>query len=88
MTIFRYSAQSAAYDRGALFPLLMAGLLGLWALIAIAIASSPKLAAIEEDHRAAGSYVSCQPAGAEAIGTPGQLLRCTVERNVTPAKEI
>ena len=79
MTIFRYSAQAAIYDRGALFPFIMMGLLGLWAMIALAIACNPKLAMVETVDPGAASYVSCQPANAQPSKAPGQLLRCTVE---------
>ncbi|NQV61679.1 MAG: hypothetical protein HQ502_18580 [Alphaproteobacteria bacterium] len=79
MTIFRYSAQAGTYDRGVLFPFIMAGLLGLWALIAVAIACHPKLAAVDAAGTGAAAYVSCQPANALASRAPGQLLRCTID---------
>ena len=78
MTIFRYSAQAAIYERGALFPFIMAGLFGLWALIALAIACNPKLAVVESASPGV-TYVSCQPANAQAARAPGQLLRCTID---------
>jgi len=88
MTIFRYSAQAGTYDRGAWFPFIMAGLLGLWALIAMAIACGPKLAALDAASPRAVEYVSCQPANAEASRLPGQLLRCTVEPNRATGRDI
>ncbi len=90
MTVFRYAARAASYNpydphaRGALFPLVLAGLLGLWALIAMAIACNPKLVA-ESESQAKASYVSCEPAGSRR---PGQLLRCTVEAPATAARDI
>ncbi len=88
MTIFRYSAQAGTYDRGALFPFILAGLLGLWALIAIAIASSPKLAALDVESVGAAAYVSCQPAGPQALPAAGQLFRCTMRPGLNAGKEI
>ena len=90
MTVFRYAARAASYNpydphaRGALFPLVLAGLLGLWALIAMAIACNPKLVA-EGESQAGASYVSCEPAGNRQ---PGQLLRCTVEAPAPAARDI
>ncbi len=88
MTIFRYSARAADYDRGALFPFILAGLLGLWALIAMAIACNPKLAKVDAKRAGAVAYVSCQPAALPLSQAPGQLLRCTVEPGAAPGKEI
>jgi hypothetical protein len=88
MTIFRYSARAAYYERGALFPFILAGLLGLWALIAMAIACNPKLAKVDAKNAFAMTYVSCQPAAFRVSQAPGQLLRCTVEPGAAPGKEI
>jgi hypothetical protein len=66
MTIFRYSARAGTHDRGALFPFVLAGCLGLWALIAMAIASGPKLAAMDVESGGEAAYVSCQPGTARA----------------------
>ncbi len=76
MTIYRYTVRDGIIDRDALFPAVLAGLLGLWALIAIAISCGPKLAAYEAADQTAKSFVSCEPAGA---ALPGGLLRCTFE---------
>ncbi len=88
MTIFRYSAQAGTYDRGTLFPYILAGLLGLWALVAMAIACGPKLAALEVASPSAAEFVSCQPAGPQALAAPGQLFRCIVNPGPNPGKEI
>ena len=87
MTVFRFSAQAGTYDRGAMFPYILAGLLGLWALIALAISCNPKLVAATEDQGVA-AYVSCQPAGPGALQAPGQLLRCTVQADRAPILDI
>ena len=71
-----------------MYPFVMAGLLGLWVLIAMAIACSPKLAAIELENTGAAAYVSCRPAGSQVSLAPGQLLRCEVDPGVAPAREI
>ena len=83
MSIYRYSARAVLYEQGALFPAVLAGLLGLWALIAMAVACNPKLVA-EAENQAAVSYVSCEPAEAGQLGQPGQLLRCIVEPAAKP----
>ncbi|MFP6749176.1 MAG: hypothetical protein VCD66_16450 [Alphaproteobacteria bacterium] len=76
MTIYRYAARDGIIDRGALFQSVQAGLLGLWVLIAVAIACSPTLALVGGMDQTARSVVSCEPAGP---ALPGGLLRCTVE---------
>ena len=83
MTIYRYSAHAAGYDRGGLFPVVMAGLVGLWALAALAIGCGPELAALEVS--AAKTFVSCEPANEEAAGG---LLRCTAPSAATDARDI
>ncbi len=89
MTLFRYSPQAATHDRGALFSIIMAGLLGLWALIAMAIACSPKLAAADVRSPLAAAYVSCQPVDSRASRAPGQLLRCTIDPDAAaPGRDI
>jgi hypothetical protein len=85
MTIYRYAARDGIMDRGALFLSVQAGLLGLWVLIAVAIACSPKLALYETADRTARSFVSCEPAGA---ALPGGLLRCTVEAAAASGRDI
>ncbi len=67
-----------------MFPFVLAGLLGLWALIAMAIACNPKLMA-ESESQTGAAYVSCEPAGNKQ---PGQLLRCTLEAPVTETRDI
>ena len=83
MTIFRYSARAANYDRRGLFPVVMGGLLGLWALAALAMSCGPKLA--DMDVPAAKAFVSCEPANNEAASG---LLRCTIAPADTGAREI
>ena len=85
MTIYRFSARAGTYDRGTLFPAVMAGLLSLWALFAMAIACGPKLVALEAENAAAKAFVSCEPT---TTREPGQLLRCIVELDSAIAKEI
>ena len=85
MNIYRFSARARIYDSGTLFPAVMAGLLGLWALFAMAIACGPNLAAVEAENAVAKAYVSCEPA---TTREPGQLLRCVVGLDSTTAKEI
>ncbi|MBT3333601.1 MAG: hypothetical protein HOK21_23590 [Rhodospirillaceae bacterium] len=92
MTVFTSNARTAAFDdRGAMFPVVMVGLLGLWALIAMAIACGPKLAAndaldnILEKPNAA--YVSCEPANT-VKSEPGRLLRCTIDHRMSPVRDI
>ena len=85
MTIYRFSAWARTYDRGTLFPVVMAGLLGLWALFAMAIACGPKLAALEAEDAVAKAFVSCEPT---TTREPGQLLRCIVELDSAIAKDI
>ena len=87
MTIYRFSARAGTYDRGTLFPAVMAGLLGLWALFAMAIACGPKLAALEAEDAVAvaKAFVSCEPT---TTREPGQLLRCIVEQDSAIAKDI
>jgi hypothetical protein len=84
MTIYRYAARTGTrigiIDRDVLFPSIMAGLLGLWALIAIAITCGPKLSALETQEPDVKTFVSCE---ATAPGMPGQLLRCIVEPAVS-----
>ncbi len=84
MTIHRFSARAGTYDGGVLFPVVMAGLLGLWALFAVVIACGPKLAALEAENSAAKAFVSCEP----TTTVPGQLLRCIVELDSGIAREI
>jgi hypothetical protein len=86
MTIYRFSAQAGVYDpseRGPLFPVVMAGLLGLWALAVMALVCGPKLAAMEAPP--VKSFVSCEPANDVAAGG---LLRCTVQAGGTVARDI
>ena len=85
MTIYRFSAWARTYDRGILFPIVMAGLLGLWALFAVAIAIGPKLVAVEAENAVAKALVSCEPT---MTREPGQLLRCIVEQDSVIAKDI
>ena len=85
MTFYRFSARARTYDRGTLFPVVMAGLLGLWALFALAIACGPKLAALEAENAVAKAFVSCETT---TTREPGQLLRCIVELDSAIAKEI
>ena len=85
MTIHGFSARAGTYDRGTLFPVVMAGLLGLWALFAVVIACGPKLAALEVENSAARAFVSCEPA---TTRVPGQLLRCIVELDSGIARDI
>jgi hypothetical protein len=87
MTIYRYSARAAQYEQGVLFPAVLAGLLGLWALIAMAVACNPKLVA-EAENQPAAAYVSCEPAEAGQQGQPGQLLRCTFAPRTTAPRDI
>jgi len=88
MTIFRYSARAGTHDRGALFPFVLAGCLGLWALIAMAIASGPKLAAMDVESGGEAAYVSCQPAAPHPLPAAVQLFRCTVSPGLNAGKEI
>ena len=88
MTVFRYSAHAGTYDRGALFSFIMMGLLGMWALIAMAIACSPKLAAVDVASPSAAAYVSCQPTNSQATRAPGELLRCTIEPTAAAGRNI
>ena len=85
MTIYRYSAWARAYDRGTLFPVVMAGLLALWALFAVAISFGPKLAALEAENAVAKEFVSCEPT---TTREPGQLLRCIVGQDLAITKDI
>ncbi len=85
MTIYRFSARVRTYDRGTLFPAVMAGLLGLWALFAMAIGCGPKLAALEAENAVTKAFVSCEPATTRETG---QLLRCIVELGSAIAKDI
>ena len=85
MTIHQFSARARAYDRGALFPAVLAGLLGLWALFAMAITCGPKLAALEAENAVAKAFVSCEPT---TTREPGQLLRCIVQQESAIAKDI
>ena len=85
MTIYRFSARARTYDRGALFPAVMAGLLGLWALFAMAIACGPNLVALEAENAVAKAFVSCEPTTDRETG---QLLRCIVELDSAIAKDI
>jgi hypothetical protein len=85
MTIYRYAARNGIIDRGALFPSVQAGLLGLWVLIAVAIACSPNLAWLGGADQTPRSFVSCEPAGADL---PGGLLRCTVEPAAATVRDI
>ena len=85
MTFYRFSARARAYDRGALFPAVLAGLLGLWALFAMAITCGPKLVALEAENAVAKAFVSCEPT---TTREPGQLLRCIVEQDSVIAKDI
>ena len=85
MTIYRFSARARTYDRGTLFPAVMAGLLGLWALFAMAITCGPKLVALEAENAVAKAFVSCEPT---TTREPGQLLRCIVEQDSVIAKDI
>ena len=85
MTIHRFSARAGTYDGGVLFPVVMAGLLGLWALFAVVIASGPKLAALEAENSATKAFVSCETTTTKV---PGQLLRCIVELDSGIAREI
>ncbi len=80
MRIYRYSARAAQFDRDALFPAVLAGLLGLWALIAMAVDCNPKLLT-EGKNQAAASYVPYEPTEARA---PGKLLRCTLATATKP----
>jgi len=80
MRTYHYSVRATQFDRDALFPAILACLLGLWALIAMAVACNPKLLA-EGKHQAAASYVSCEPTEARA---PGELLRCTLATATKP----
>ena len=82
MITYRYSTRAVTHDEdGTLFPMVMAGLLGLWALIAVAISCGPKLAAVELEAEMAKTFVSCEPTG-------GQLLRCTAAPAITVIREI
>ena len=85
MTIYRFSARARNYDRGTLFPAVMAGLMGLWALFALAIACGPKLVALEAENAGTKAFVSCEPT---TTREPGQLLRCIVELDSAIAKDI
>ena len=85
MNFYRYSSRARTYDRGILFPIVMAGLLGLWALFAVAIAIGPKLVAVEAENAVAKAFVSCEPT---TTREPGQLLRCIVELDSAIAKDI
>ena len=85
MTIYRFSARARTYDGGALFPVVLAGLLGLWALFAVAIAIGPKLVAVEAENAVAKALVSCETT---TTREPGQLLRCIVQQDSTIAKDI
>ena len=85
MTIYRFSARARTYDRGTLFPAVMAGLLGLWALFAMAIACGPKLGALEAENAVAKEFVSCEPT---TTREPGQLLRCIVGQDLAITKDI
>ena len=85
MTIYRFSVRARTYDRGTLFPVVMASLLGLWALFALAIACGPKLLALEAENAVTKAFVSCETT---TTREPGQLLRCIVEPDSTIAKDI
>ena len=85
MTKYQFPARARNYDRGTLFPAVMAGLMGLWALFAMAIACVPKLAALETENVVTKAFVSCEPA---TTREPGQLLRCIVELDSAIAKDI
>ena len=85
MTIHQFSARARTYDRGTLFPTVLAGLLGLWALFAMAITCGPKLVALEAENAVAKAFVSCEPT---TTREPGQLLRCIVELDSAIAKDI
>ncbi len=85
MTIYRFGARAGATERGPLFPLVMAGLLGLWALMAMAISCGPKLSAIKSEASAARTYVTCEPSDGRA---PGSLIRCIVEPDAANARDI
>ncbi|MDP6346432.1 MAG: hypothetical protein QF578_15690 [Alphaproteobacteria bacterium] len=74
------AAFSVARGDGALFPVVLAGLLGLWGLGALALSCPSTLTSAEVETLQPRQYVSCQPAEDRA---PGQLLRCIVE---TPAQ--
>ena len=80
MRTYRYSARAAQFNRDALFPAVLAGLLGVWALIAMAVDCNPKLLT-EGKNQAAASYVPCEPTEARA---PGKLLRCTLATATKP----
>ncbi len=84
MTIYRNSARAASFEQEGLSRLILLGLLGLWALIAMAVACNPKLVA-EAENQDKASYVSCEPAEARA---PGELLRCTVQPRATKPRNI
>ena len=85
MTFYRYSSRARTYARGTLFPAVLAGLLGLWALFAMAITCGPKLVALEAENAVAKAFVSCEPT---TTREPGQLLRCIVQQDSTIAKDI
>ena len=85
MPIYRFSARARTYDGGALFPVVLAGLLGLWALFAMAIACGPNMAALEAENAVDKAFVSCEPT---TTREPGQLLRCVVELDSAIAKDI
>ena len=94
MNVFTNNARGAVYavnavnHRGPMFPVVMAGLLVLWALIAMAIACGPKLAAsdgaLKGMENPGVAYVSCEAASR----APGQLLRCTVDHRLAPVRDI
>ena len=77
--------QTCALPIWTLFPAVMAGLLGLWALFAMAIACGPNLVALEAENSVAKAFVSCEPT---TVREPGQLLRCIVELDSAIAKDI
>ena len=85
MTIYRFSAWARTNDRGTLFPVVMAGLLGLWALFAMTIACGPKLDALETENGLEKAFVSCEPT---TTREQGRLLRCIVEPDSAVPKDI